>query len=289
MNSSSIENERYTVDPLYQWDKNQVLEIKGLSLPSIPEIHFTNEAMDRSIVRQSTITDAGIITADIPNSLLQKPYTIKAYVCIYEGDTFKSLRTISIPIKARKKPTDYTLENDEEVYSFNALENLVKNAEANYNEVNAKYEDINRKYIEAVKSVNEANAKLETAIANEEQSKKDYDEAKEFYNDASNTLNAINENYGDILTAVQRKSNKSNVVAATLSASGWSGNTYSFENDYPLAIFDIEIALDSTATEGQAEAFNSAQIVGSATSNIVTAFGDIPTVDIPIIIKAVAK
>ena len=118
----------YKVDSLYQWDNNQVLEIQGLSLPTIPEIHFTNDAMDKAIVRQATMDNKGIITVEIPNSLLQKPYKITAYVCIYEDETFKSLYKLEIPVKARKKPTDYTIEtNDNEIYSFNALENLVNN------------------------------------------------------------------------------------------------------------------------------------------------------------------
>lgn len=296
MNRVIVENGRYTVDSLYQWDKNQELEIRGLSLPSIPEIHFTNEAMDKSIPRQATMDDAGIITVMIPNSLLQKPYTIKAYVCIYEGDTFKSLCAVSIPVKARKKPSDYTIENDEEIYSFNALEHLVNTViadfavvEAKYNEVNAKYEETTTKYVEAVEKVNESNAKLETATANAEQSKKDYNSAAKAYAASSDMVNQFLEDSEDILTTLKTKANKSTVVAATLSASGWSGNTYSFENAYPVAAYDIEIALNGTATDIQAEAFNSAQLVGSVTSNIVTAFGEIPTVDIPIIIKAVAK
>lgn len=118
----------YTVEPLYQWDLNQVLEIHGLSLPSIPEIHFSNDAMDRAIVRQAIMDDAGVITVDIPNSLLQKPYRVYVYVCIYEGETFQSLYKIVIPVKARNKPADYTItDTDGEVYSFIALENLVNN------------------------------------------------------------------------------------------------------------------------------------------------------------------
>ena len=68
-----VEKNRYTVDPLYQWDLNQVLQIYGLSLPSVPEIHFTNDAMDRAIVKQASMDAAGVITVDVPNSLLQKP------------------------------------------------------------------------------------------------------------------------------------------------------------------------------------------------------------------------
>jgi hypothetical protein len=275
MSSVIVENGRYTVDPLYQWDVNQVLEIRGLSLASIPEIHFTNDAMERSIVRQATMDDAGIITVKIPNSLLQKPYTIKAYICIYEGDTFKSLYTVDVPVKARKKPTDYTLENDEEIYSFNALENLVNSALSEYEEANTKY--------------NEANSKLETAIEKAERAEESLDSAAKAYNDANILVDQFIDNNGDIVAVLQGKANKSTVIGTILSASAWIGKMYSFEGAYPVATYDIEIALNSTATAEQAEAFNLAQIVGSATSNVVTAFGDIPTVDIPIIVKAVKK
>ena len=56
-----------------------------------------------------------------------------------------------------------------------------------------------------------------------------------------------------------------------------------------MATHDIEVALDSTATTAQAEAFNGAEIVGSATSNTIKAYGDVPTVDIPVILKVVTK
>ena len=85
--------------------------------------------------------------------------------------------------------------------------------------------------------------------------------------------------------------NKPTVSATTLLASIWdsTAKTYSFETDYSSASYYIEVALDSTATSEQAEAFNGAQIVGSATSNIIKAYGDVPTVDIPIILKVVTK
>ena len=84
---------------------------------------------------------------------------------------------------------------------------------------------------------------------------------------------------------------KPTITTTTLLASNWdsSAKTYSFEADYPVATYDIEVALDSTATAEQAEAFNGAQIVGSATSNIIKAYGIVPTVDIPVILKVVTK
>lgn len=72
-------------------------------------------------------------------------------------------------------------------------------------------------------------------------------------------------------------------------ASGWTENTYSFENVYPAETYDIEISLSSSATNEMVEAFNSATITGSVESNIVTAFGDVPTIDILVIVKVVKK
>lgn len=153
----TVEKNRYTVDTLYQWDKDQVLQIYGTSLATIPEIHFTNLYMDKAIVRQATMDDAGVITVDIPNSLLQKPYKITAYVCIYEGETFKTLYAVEIPIKARTKPADYTLEvTDDEVYSFNALETKLVNVLARYDEINTKYDQVTELLEEGIESANEA-------------------------------------------------------------------------------------------------------------------------------------
>ena len=78
MATVNVEKNSYKVEPLYQWDLNQQLEVYGLSLATVPEIHFTNVAMSRAIVRQARMDAAGVITVDIPNSLLQKPYTIQA-------------------------------------------------------------------------------------------------------------------------------------------------------------------------------------------------------------------
>lgn len=183
MSIVNVQKDRYTAEPLYQWDVNQVLEIRGLSLPSVPSIHFTNEAMDRAIVRQATMDGAGVVTVDIPNSLLQKPYKIKAYVCIYEGETFETLYKIEIPVNARKKPADYTIEDDQEVYSFNELENYVYNTVANAtsavndrcNEVEEKCDEVEEKCNEAVNACNNiasnVDKKIEESIAVES---KDY-------------------------------------------------------------------------------------------------------------------
>lgn len=151
-----VEKNTYTADPLYQWDVKQTLEIYGLSLPSIPEIHYTNAAMERAVVRPATMDAAGVVRAEIPDALLQKPYKIAAYVCIYEGGAFRSLYKIEIKVKERPQPSDYVIVDDPDIYSFNALESKIDNVLRDYSTIEAKY-------AEAVELLEQTNAKLEEA------------------------------------------------------------------------------------------------------------------------------
>ena len=138
MSVIKIENKNYTVEPLYQWDINQVLEVRGLSLARVPEIHFSNVAMSRAIVRQATMDAAGVIRVGVPNSLLQTSAALVVHLCDYEGSTFQTLYKLEVPVKARPKPEGYTFQDDAgEIYSFEALENMVYNAE---HELRAQYE-----------------------------------------------------------------------------------------------------------------------------------------------------
>lgn len=173
-----VENKTYTVDPLYQWDKNQALEIRGLSLAKVPEIHFTTKAMDRAIVRQASMDAAGILTVDVPNSLLQKPYTIQVFVCTYEGSTFQTLYKLEVPVKGRPMPTDYTLEDDPEVYSFNALENKIENTVGGARD----------SYQAAAAAMNTAASELTTAKSELTEAKKDEKQAEATFLTAAQAL-----------------------------------------------------------------------------------------------------
>ena len=117
----------YQTDSLHQWDINQKLEVTGLNLLHAPEVHFSNSNLDRAIVRQSSLMN-GVVTVSIPNALLQEPFRIFAHIGVYEGDTFKVIELVEIPVIPRKRPADYQLtDTDEEVYSFKRLENLLAN------------------------------------------------------------------------------------------------------------------------------------------------------------------
>lgn len=138
---------RYNVDSLYQWDKNRKLKISGLLVPNNPEIHFVNKAMPLALVRQCHVDDAGTITVDIPNVLLEKALPIDVYVCVYEGELFRTLYNLQIPVNARTKPSDYIYEKEEEILSFNALNNRLTNSIVEMRElVDNAVDTVNKKY-----------------------------------------------------------------------------------------------------------------------------------------------
>ena len=80
------------------------------------------------------------------------------------------------------------------------------------------------------------------------------------------------------------------ITRAYMNASGWSGDTYSFESIYPSSAYDIEIELDGTyLVENEYDAWCEAKIAGFPDENKVVAVGKIPTIDIPIIVKKVER
>lgn len=115
----------YVTDSLFQWDQNRVLRVTGLNLKVKPEVHFSNANMRGAIPVQADLVNH-VVVASIPNSLLQEPLRIYAHIGIYDGDEFKVVELVEIPVKPRKRPADYELAVDDfELYSFKRLENML--------------------------------------------------------------------------------------------------------------------------------------------------------------------
>ena len=108
--TSEIVNLR--VSNLFQWDINQVIKIRGLAFGTDPiEVHFCNKKSTSAVVVVSTAPSAGVVYANIPNSLLTQPYDIVAYIYQTEGSTRGTTNTITIPVVKRQKPNDYADSN----------------------------------------------------------------------------------------------------------------------------------------------------------------------------------
>lgn len=122
---------KYVATDVYQWDKYRVLEIYGLTFNSVPEIHFYNGSTPYALVKQASVDVNGTIRVEMSNSLLEVAKPIEVYICFYNGEEFVSKYHITINVRGRAKPADYIETDDEKIYSYNALENLVNDTVVN--------------------------------------------------------------------------------------------------------------------------------------------------------------
>ena len=84
---------------------------------------------------------------------------------------------------------------------------------------------------------------------------------------------------------------KPTITTATLLASNWDSTAkiYSFEATYPSARYDIEVEINGdSCTDEQLEAWIAAKPLASLT-NKINAKGDVPAIDIPIILMVTPK
>lgn len=87
-------------------------------------------------------------------------------------------------------------------------------------------------------------------------------------------------------TEIQNKVNKSVKVNFTLAANIWNGDTYTISNSNITTTSVVELYPTSSITEEQLEALQEANIIGGTQSNGsygLVAKGDIPTINIPVI------
>lgn len=106
-----------TISNFTQWDLDQTITIKGLNLSKPPLIHFCNKNSTEALSIQSTLNESGDITAEVPNILLEESLVIEAYIFETDGNAGKTLLTISIPVNAKPKPSDYIYSDNVEYIS----------------------------------------------------------------------------------------------------------------------------------------------------------------------------
>lgn len=267
-----VENKSYTVEPLYQWDLNQVLEIRGLSMTEVPEVHFTNDAMARAIRRFATMDTAGVISVEVPNGLLQTAAPVRALVCIRDGEVFKTYHDIRIPVKARPKPADYTITDDQDIYSFTELENLVQDS--------------------IVKTAADAAAAAESAA----QAAETANAAQETANAAAETANGIAATAEEAKATAEEAKALTTTMAAfhatiVLPANGWSGAAAPYtqtvqvegilETDQPH--YGVIYSADSGTAKAEKEAFAMVDDLDTAAGSVVfTCFEEAPAINLTI-------
>lgn len=123
-----------TVGGLHQWDYGQVLEIECVELGSeIMEVHFACSGMTEAIVRPCTFAN-GVGTVTIPDRCLEQASNITAWVYQINGTQGHTVKTITLPIVARIRPsksqdvpTEYINKYAEALTEINEAVNALEN------------------------------------------------------------------------------------------------------------------------------------------------------------------
>lgn len=108
MSKVLIDRTRVTAEPLFQWDRGQVLEVYGLSLAAAPEVHFAHTGAEDAQVVQSSMDASGVVRAAIPDALLESAADLCAWI-VDETAGSRTLCEILVPVIERERP-DYEME-----------------------------------------------------------------------------------------------------------------------------------------------------------------------------------
>ena len=131
------ENNDYAqVYGVWQWDYGQELRIQGLHLPAAVEIHFALQETGGEAVTRVGVTQDGITTVPIPDSMLEgagnsKDYQIYAWVYLADQVSGETIKRIKIQVRARPMPEAFEAPEDGEIFrqAIEAVNEAAKKAE----------------------------------------------------------------------------------------------------------------------------------------------------------------
>lgn len=164
------------ISGLFQWDYGQQLEIRGLNLPEMVQIHFSTNKDCGNALRMVGTTLDGVTTVKIPDILLAEQefcndiYTIWAFVYVNDESSGETVKRVAIKTKSRPKPEDYTDQGTDDPFAdtieqvkqyADQAEQSVSAAETAQAGAEKAYQDT----IEAVEQIKEDNMSMAEKIA----------------------------------------------------------------------------------------------------------------------------
>lgn len=129
-------------DELWQWDYGQKIQITGLDLPEIFEVHFSWKDLETAKVVTGATTD-GVSTVDIPNAALQQKRMITAYIYTSDPEEGETVNVIYMMVNSRKAPEGFETPEDVDLFhhTLAAAAEYQRQAEKAKNQAEAKAEE----------------------------------------------------------------------------------------------------------------------------------------------------
>ena len=102
------------IDDVWQYDFGQILQIEGLPLPPVVEVHYANKGKDIALP-QTGVTEGGITTAPIPNEILEEKGSFTAYIFVTDGESGETCYTINGYVNKRPPVKGFNAPEDQEI------------------------------------------------------------------------------------------------------------------------------------------------------------------------------
>lgn len=114
---------------LYQWDTGRRVEVNVPNKSAVSGVHFCHKNDDVALVVKPVMID-GILTAEIPNILLQQTHLLRVYVTIALENGEKTVCHNTFPLIVREKPDAYVY-TETEILSYEKLSERIDELERN--------------------------------------------------------------------------------------------------------------------------------------------------------------
>ena len=219
---------------VWQYDYGQVLRITGPELPPAVEVQFSlDEKSGETLSRVGTTVD-GVTEVKIPDELLTHSatsnYRIYAYIYLTDETSGNTKYEITIPVRARSKPTPPTEDPEtdpdlfrETVVAVNASAERAENAASSATESAASAEEtlIEIKRVtdgisEDIENANTAKSELSDTINSAEKKKKELESSIGKAGEAKTSLDSSISSAGEKQLALDATVEQANTVDASL-------------------------------------------------------------------------
>lgn len=107
--------EEITVDGLWQYDYGQRLQINGLNLPDVFEVHLFWKGLEEAKV-VTGYTENNKFYVDIPNESLKQRQAITVYIYLSTPETGKTVNTVMMFVNKRPEPEEFEIPEDIDLF-----------------------------------------------------------------------------------------------------------------------------------------------------------------------------
>lgn len=110
-------NEEIELEGLWQYDYGQKLQINGLNLPAIFEVHFFWQGLENAKIMTGH-TENGVSSVDIPNEALTQRRAITTYIYLSSVEEGETTNTIQMLVNKRPAPQGFETSEDVDLFHY---------------------------------------------------------------------------------------------------------------------------------------------------------------------------